>query len=40
MLKMAKAMMCLWMCFKEGRSYGVSVSMMTEALKNMCVKDG
>ena len=32
--------MCLWMCFNEGLSYSVSVYMMTEAVKNMCVKDG
>ena len=37
---MAKAMMCLWLCVKQGRSYGVSMSRMTEVLKIMYSKDG
>ena len=37
---MAKAMMCMWLCAKEGRSYGVSISRMTEVIKIMCAKVG
>ena len=32
--------MCLWLCVKEGRSYGVSLSRMTEVIKIMCAKVG
>ena len=37
---MATAMMCLWLCAKQGRSYGVSMSRMTEVIKIMYAKDG
>ena len=37
---MATAMMCLWLCVKQGRSYGVSMSRMTEVIKIMYAKDG
>jgi hypothetical protein len=37
---MATAIMCLWLCVKQGRSYGVSMSRMTEVIKIMYAKDG